>query len=283
MPPQPRQQQTPPVPGLSEEGKRFLADLGLDLTGGGSSPGAVDKNTPVVYYGPGKPKSVYRTKKIDGQDELVHSGRSSGGGDRTKTLDEANDDFYRMTPAQLRDFQDRILAAGIVDAGSIRMGDYDDTTFKVWANINSRAASFYRVDQKRTPSEVLDMITTANQAAGFGDAAVEVEPGAVTQITPGETLAQQVQQAARARLGRRLRDSEVQRFVSLYQELERNANSKVVDARRHAQDGVSSEVVAGPSMDAAAADYVDDNFATEAAGQDTFGYYEALRQLVGGA
>lgn len=279
MPPQPRQQQAPP--GLPDEAKTFLAGLGIDLsqTGGAADSGPT---SPPVYFGAGSPKPIYRKKQIDGVYEPVSAGRSSPGGDDLKSLDDANDDFYRLNDQELAAFQDRILSAGIVDEDSIVYGDYDDTTLKVWANINERAARFYKVGQKRTPSEVLDMIEAANRAAGMTPD-TDVDPGAVTSVTPGDTLEQQVQQAASQRLRRKLKPSEVQKFIAVYQGMERSANSQQVAASRAAQDGVSSEVTSGPSMDASALGYVDNTFATEAAGQDVSSYFETLKQMVGGS
>lgn len=279
MPPQPRQQQAPP--GLPDEAKAFLAGLGIDLsqTGGAAASGPT---SPPVYFGAGSAKPIYRKKQIDGVYEPVSAGRSSPGGDDVKSLDDANDDFYRLNDQELAAFQDRILSAGIVDEGSIVYGDYDDTTLKVWANINERAARFYKVGQKRTPSEVLDMIEAANRAAGMTPD-TDVDPGAVTSVTPGDTLEQQVQQAASQRLRRKLKPSEVQKFIAVYQGMERSANSQQVAASRAARDGVSSEVTSGPSMDASALGYVDNTFATEAAGQDVSSYFETLKQMVGGS
>lgn len=280
MPPQPRQQQAP-LPELPDEAKTFLAGLGIDLSGGAAA-GSDGPTSPPVYFGAGSPKPIYRKKQIDGVYEPVSAGRSTPGGDDLKSLDDANDDFYRLNEQQLAAFQDRILSAGIVDEDSIVYGDYDDTTLKVWANINERAARFYKVGQKRTPSEVLDMIEAANRAAGMTPD-TDVDPGAVTSVTPGDTLEQQVQQAASQRLRRKLKPSEVQKFIAVYQGMERSANSQQVAASRAAQDGVSSEVTSGPSMDASALGYVDNTFATEAAGQDVSSYFETLKQMVGGS
>jgi hypothetical protein len=280
MPPQPRQQQAPMPPDISPETEMLLAGLGVDLSAG-TPTGGLDPNTPMVYFGAGQDEPVYRKKQVDGKYEPFRVG-SKRGADQAKTLDDADDDFYRMSAQQLQEFQNRIINAGIVDAESIRMGDYDEATQRVWQGINQRAAGFYKVGQKRTPSEVLDMIEAANRAAGFTPEQ-QVEPGSVSQVTPGETLEQQVQQAARARLRRKLRPAEVQKFIALYQGLERGANSQAALAQANAQAGVDGEILRGPSMDASALGFVEDNFATEAAGQDVSGYFDALRQMVGGA
>lgn len=281
MPPQPRQQQAPAPPGLPAEAQKFLSDLGIDLSKGASSASSGPVSPP-VYFGVGGREPVYRRKQIDGVYEPVSAGRSTGGDDKTKSLDDANDDFYRLSSEELAAFQDRIVGAGIVDREQIVAGDYDDMTLKVWSNINSRAASFYKVGQKRTPAEVLDMIEAANRNAGFSLDG-QVQQGAVTEVTPGATLEQQVQQAAQQRLNRKLKPSEVQKFIAVFQGMERGANSETVGARRAADGGADVEVTGGPSMDASALGFIDDNFATEAAGQDTYGYLQALKQLVGDA
>mgnify|MGYP000745879494 CR=1 FL=1 len=257
--------------GMSDEAAQKLAALGIDLSG--PSGGESGPTSPPVYFGTGK------RKRLPGREE---KSLTTPGGDDVKSLDDANDDFYRLNDQELAAFQDRILSAGIVDEDSIVYGDYDDTTLKVWANINERAARFYKVGQKRTPSEVLDMIEAANRAAGMTPD-TDVDPGAVTSVTPGDTLEQQVQQAASQRLRRKLKPSEVQKFIAVYQGMERSANSQQVAASRAAQDGVSSEVTSGPSMDASALGYVDNTFATEAAGQDVSSYFETLKQMVGGS
>lgn len=116
---------------------------------------------------------------------------------------------------------------------------------------------------------------------GSGGRGRRDEAGVVTQVANPVTLEQQVQQAALSRLGRKLRGGEVQRFITVYQSLERGANTDSVAAQEQAQEGLGGEVTAGPSMDASALDYIDDRFATEAASQDTYGYFEALKSLVG--
>jgi hypothetical protein len=266
-------------PDLPPDAKELFAQTGVDLSAGAPT-GGLDPNTPMVYIGAGADEPVYRKKLIDGKYEPFRVG-SKKTADKSKTLDEADDDFYRMSVEQLQEFQNRIVEAGIVSADSIRMGDYDEATQRVWQGINQRAASFYKVGQKRTPAEVLDMIESANRAAGFTPDQ-QVDPGSVTSVTPGATLEQQVQQAARDRLRRKLRPSEVREFVAVYQGIERGANGQALLARANAEAGTDTEVVGGPSMDVAAIGFVEGNFATEAASQDVSGYFEALRQMVGG-
>lgn len=241
---------------------------------GGGTTTAVDPKDPPVFFG------ETRKYRADG-DVLRHRGGKEYGGITTKPLTAANAAFYEMTEQQLETFQRRLVGAGILDPDKVRYGDYDDDTYSAFAAINERTAKFNAVGKKVTPNDVLGMIERAYVAGG--GAPVETEPGRITPATSSLTLEEQVQQAARAQLGRKLKSSEVSKFVSIYQGMEGTfqATASAMEDEA-AASGQNASIQQIPSADVAASQYIESNFAQEAAGQDAYGYLGALRNLLGG-
>lgn len=122
------------------------------LSGGFSAP---DKAGPLVYYGGGG------KQRADGDVGRMYGGKPVGQGAKTKTLEESNAEFYKMTEKQLIELQRRLVAAGILDPNKVRIGQYDDETYQAYSALNERAAKFYAVGRKITPSDVLNMVGAA--------------------------------------------------------------------------------------------------------------------------
>ncbi len=171
------------------------------------------------------------------------------------------------------------MNAGILDGEKVRWGDYDDDTYSAFEAINERAARFYAVGRKVTPNDVLGMIEDAYVPPAEDPA--DVRPGSVSQVQDATTLEQTVQATARSRLGRKLSSSEAQRFVAVYQAMQRGANNTALGVDATIEAGGNAEFIGAPSAGAAADQFIDGEFAQEEAGQSTLGYLDALKGMMG--
>lgn len=255
---------------------KIAASLGVDLNSLGSSTPAADPNNPPVFMG----ETSSREYRADG-DVLRHRGGTKYGGTSTtiKGLKEANAAFYEMSEQDVAVLQRRLVGAGILDADKVRYGDYDDDTYSAFAAINERAARFTAVGKKLTPNDVLGMIERSFIASG---GSVEpVAPGEVTATTDALSLEERVQEVARRDLGRKLRPSEIDKFATLYQGIERTFNATAASMQdTAAATGQDASIERIPSADVAAEQFVQANYAQEAAGQDAYGYLAVLRDML---
>lgn len=275
MPPKPRIDPSDPFAGLEELGQE-------------SAPSSANRENGKYYGVPDDYVSIGapRTPVSRSPNAIDYAAQPRVSMPRYQT---ASDDDRRLLmnlgPEAVRSVQMALAEVGLIKPNSTyRIGVVDSTTRNAFADLLGYANQ-----------EGLDWKTALVKYAGEGGMqgdgdvvgasadgeSLGVEAGVVTDVANPVTLEQQVQQAALSRLGRKLRSREVERFITVYQSLERGSNSDVVAAQQQAQEGVSGEVTAGPSMDASALNYIDDTFATEAASQDTYGYFDALKQLVG--
>lgn len=274
MPGPMRSQQTPGGGELARLAQSWGIDV-ASLGAGGAAAGA-DPKDPPVYFGSGPREVRYPASPRFKPDKPRIA-------DITKSLSQANAGFYELSESDLTKLQRRLVAAGILDPKRTRFGDYDDDTYSAYAAINERTARFNAVGKKFTPNDVLGMIEKSAIASGIGQGAAEqVEPGRVSETTNRLTLEQQVQAAARQNLGRKLKASEVSKFVTLFQGVEASRNARLASAEDAVQAGADVTVESPVGPDAAAERYVETNFAQEAAGQDAYGYLGALRDLLAG-
>lgn len=276
--PLPQRQSAGPVPGASAPGLapstlQTLAGLGIDpgmiagLVGGAST---ADPDDPDVYLGP------------DGaRPPLVSKGRTS-------KLSALNAKFYALSPSELIAFQRRMAAAGLLK--NPRYGDFDEDSYSLWSGINERAARFHAVGVKRTPNDVMDMVTAAAASTPEAESAT---PGDVERLVSPLDLESQIQTAARSRLNRKMTPKQVADFLAVYDGIQRRDIAQTRLASDIAQpvegadgqevDGRDSVITAAPSPGAAADQFIDSGFAQEAAGQDSYRYLQALQQMLGGS
>lgn len=276
MPPKPRIDPSDPFAGLEELGQE-------------SKPSSTNREDGKFYGVPDDYVSIGapRTPVSRSPNAIDYAAQPRVSAPRYQT---ASDDDRRLLmnlgPEAVRSVQMALAEVGLIKPNSAyRVGVVDNTTRNAFADLLGYANQ-EGLDWKTALVKYAGdggMQGDGDVVGGIGGGGEPAEAGVVTDVANPITLEQQVQQAALSRLGRKLRGGEVQRFITVYQSLERGSNSDVVVAQQQAQGGVSSEVTAGPSMDASALDYVDDTFATEAASQDTYGYFEALKSLVGEA
>jgi hypothetical protein len=275
--------------------RELARGLGVDMsTLGGSAPGPDPKDPPVFFgsktvesSGPRYQQNDPKWKPDQRRPVITQSDpkwkpskpRNPVPQDDVKRLSEANAAFYEMEETQVVDLQRRLVAAGILDPDRVRYGDYDDDTYSAFAAINERTAKFNAVGKKLTPNDVLSMIQ--HSFVTSGGSVEPVEPGDVSATTDALTLEERVQSAARQNLGRKLRPSEVSKFVALYQGVETSFNAKATAAQKAAQAGADVMLERAPSADVAAQRYLESGFAQEAGGLAAYGYLEVLRGMLG--
>ena len=174
--------------------------------------------------------------------------------------------------AQLQRMMD---AAGVFRGATYRLGVWDATSQRAYQTV-LEYANVAGIDV----NEALDELVASPQKTATPETP---DPGSIDKVSAPMTLEAQVQQAAQQRLGRKLRKSEVSKFVALYQGLERKDNAAFRSAQDTAKTGKDVELVQqAPGADVAAEDFVGEQFGQEAAAQDAYGYFDALKNLLGG-
>lgn len=289
---------TPGHQGYDENTIKLARAYGLDpasvLGGGGGVASRPDE--PTVYFGSRQVESSgprYQQNdpkwKPDGRRKVLTQSdpkwkptgfRNPVDEDDVKSLSAANAAFYEMEENEVAALQQRLIRAGILDAKTTRLGQYDDDTYEAFSAINERTARFNAVGKKFTPSDVLAMIE--RNAPPLEGEEAEQRQGRVMLVSNPLALEEQVQQAARTELGRKLRPNEVKKFVSLYQGMEGGTNKRAAAAADRADAGGDTVLQEPISPGSAANQFIESDFAQEAAGQDAYGYLGALRNLIGG-
>lgn len=184
-----------------------------------------------------------------------------------------------LSPERIAQLQAQLARAGLYGSKKAiyRLGIWDDATQNAYAKVLS-----YANQSGLDVNGAVDSLIAHPMPTDPADKE-PVEPGKISKLTDAPTLEAQVQAAAEKRLGRRLRSSELTKFVSLYQGLERKDNTTYAKAQDAAVEGKDTEITSTvPSADVAAEDFVVDNNGQEAASQDAYGYFDALKGLLGG-
>lgn len=263
----------------------------FDLSGLGEEP---EDTSPVrpkgKYYGDIADDYLApdrRTPYTRSPDSRLLPSDQPGQGYRQPVYKTANDEDFRllqgMGPEALADLQEAMGSLGLIKAtATYRRGVVDTTTRKAFQQILGYANQNGFDDWRQA------IASYAQSSAVRGDGTVvgpggaqQVEQGNVTQLTDAVTLEQQVQQSAQQRLGRKLRKSEVSRFVSIYNGIERKEAQGRFGAQDVAAEGQDMTITGAPSVGAATEEFIDNSFAQEEAGQSTLGYLDALKGLVG--
>lgn len=206
--------------------------------------------------------------------------RGIGAAPREPYFDGAEFGPRSLSPETRARLQSAMAQAGLIgENDTYRLGVWDETSTKAYKKVLAYANQG-GIDADTALDELLQsQMYDMNGLAG----GLEPDPGRVTSTTSSLTLEAQVQAAAQARLGRKLRAGEVSKFAAIYQGMEGGFNSKVSSMQdQAAATGQDASVEEIPSADVAADQYIDSNFAQEEAGQSTSGYLDALRGLLGG-
>jgi hypothetical protein len=202
---------------------------------------------------------------------------------------------YRMralSPERIAALQSQLARAGLIGPKqTFRVGVWDEVSAAAYRKVLAYANQG-GIDEDSALND-LQFDAASNRgvlmrgdgavAGGSGSAAPKApEPGNVTRLTSGTSLEEQIQQAARNRLGRKLRKSEVSRFVSIYHGIEKEDSAALNAADDQVQAGADVTITEAPTPDTAASQFMDHNYAQEEAGNKAFGYLQAIQNLVGG-
>jgi hypothetical protein len=131
-------------------------------------------------------------------------------------------EFYALEGDQLLDLQRSLYAAGFmgdVDIADVYWGQHDEESFSAWARAVGRAARYFAVGEELT---VDDVIRTAarERLGGLGEGAGTGQQRVVHLADPA-ALAQLLDTAATAVLGRRATAGQQQMFVGVIHRLQR--------------------------------------------------------------
>lgn len=206
-------------------------------------------------------------------------------------FETANDEDFRLLqnlgPERLAEVQEALGVVGLIKRNATyRRGVIDTTTRKAFQQILGYANQNGFDDWREAFADYARGSTVKGDGTlvgpgGPGGGSEQVEQGDVVQLTDAVSLEQQVQQSAQQRLGRKLRKSEVERFVSVYNGIERKEAGSRFAAQDAAGMGADSTIMGIPGAGAASEQFIDNGFAQEEAGQSTLGYLDALKGLVG--
>lgn len=241
----------------------------------------------VETAGPGKPIGIPETF-VPYVKPYVPSGRVSPDQAERRAMGAVPRDPYydgseyaprSLSPETRARLQQAMAQAGLIgDNDTYRLGVWDETSSKAYKKVLAYANQG-GLDADTALQELLAQQYDINGLP----TGLEQDPGRVTATTSALTLEAQVQQAAQSRLGRRLKASEVSKFVSVFQGMEGSFNTSASAMQDEAaSSGQDASIESIPSADVAADQFIDSNHAQEAAGQDAYGYLGALRDLLGG-
>lgn len=207
--------------------------------------------------------------------------RSPGRGAAQPYYDGAEFGPRTLSPEARARIQSAMAQAGLIGKNdTFRVGVWDETSAKAYKKVLA-----YANQGGIMAEDALQELLDAPQMDGDGSVGGELqqEPGKVSSTTSAVSLEEQMQQAARSRLGRKLRSNEIAKFVSIYQGMETGFNSKANAMQDEAAvSGEDASIEEIPGIDAASSQFIDANYAQEEAEQSSYGYLEALKNLVGG-
>lgn len=127
----------------------LMQSLGIDPSALGGGAG-IDTSPPVFM---GRvaipPRRSARTR--EGDPAFTRSTE-----DDVRPSDDAYLDIYRWDDDRLREFQQNLVTAGILDPRQVRVGVRDSSTVQSWQMLVDEAAAYYMTGQNRTPFDVLD-------------------------------------------------------------------------------------------------------------------------------
>jgi hypothetical protein len=211
-------------------------------------------------------------------------GKSLAGHDTVSdsvSVQQAAMSLYGMSRDEIRALQDQLVSAGYMSQRDVSTpGLVDGATAKAYGDLLQDTSAYNAAGNPVTIGGLLGQRGTARAAVGLGDTGTT--NGRVQQLTPGLDLETQAQQVAASRYGRKLRPSELQKFVTIYHGLEGAQNASLLTADTAAQAGKNTTVTGASSVGAAATSYLDTLHPAEAAAHDVAGQFGNLLDLLRG-
>jgi hypothetical protein len=185
------------------------------------------------------------------------------------TITQANANLYKLTDAQIGQFQERIISAGIADPKKIIPGFPDDETVGAWVKLNEDSAKFLLAGRNVTPDDVLDMIGQANPQAvtgaaaaggGFVDPLLDIAQQQRRTMLGFDTNLNQyrrsdpanirvtAEQAFQKAIGRKPRKNEMDRFLNAFMVAEKSAQETVFSASDALEGEARGRAIEAASM-----------------------------------
>lgn len=203
-------------------------------------------------------------------------------GMQSATVQQAAMSLYGLSTDEIKTLQGQLVAGGFMSSKDITTpGMVDGATAKAYGDLLQNTSAMNMAGNASSISDVLSQAGAARAAAGLTDVG-NTANGHVQQITPGLDLIDQVQQAAHAEYGRKLKPAEAQKFVALYHRMEGSQNSQMLAASTAAQGGTNSTVVGAPTASTSATAFVDDLHPAEAQAHSVAGQFGNLLDLLKG-
>lgn len=190
-------------------------------------------------------------------------------------------DFYKMDPASLSSLQQRLLAGGFypgdVEAEDLALGTHDEDTLKAYERAVTRAAAFHEADEDVTLDDVIDKAIAAN--AGKKKKGRERAP-LVVELSDPEDVRRGIEAVARKAIGRKLSDTEREKYVGLWHAIQTQTQKAAYSA---AETG--GTITQAPSFEAFAAARIAKEYGVEAGAVDIAEqgneFFDLLREVGG--
>jgi hypothetical protein len=259
---------------------------------------AGSSDDPMVYIGPGAPRSPYAGKELPGGERIGDAGT----GPRERPLSDVQQDIYRMSPRERQKWADLLVANGIIEEGNFNFEDL----VGAWAAATEGAANLYSIGgHKVTPTGYVKMMSAGmsggSAAAPFDGkdkfSTTETVNSTNTDLsTKGEARAI-IREAFQSELGRDPTRRESRAFFRALRKAEKRHPSRTTGTRSSSgvqtrqengnsqttstqNDNTTTRGGVGPEFDA---NYVDDRYDSEMDSRRTAtDYYAALLDLAGG-
>lgn len=191
-----------------------------------------------------------------------------------------------LSPEARWKLQQRMAAAGVIGPKQVfRRGVWDETTAKAFRDVlsfaNQNGVEYDdALDQLTARGGLGQQVNGAGQTVG-GAAAQQVKPGHQTTLTAPLDLEAQVQSAAQARLGRKLRKNEISKFISIYHGLETKTSATMAASNDREALGQNTTVTTAPNVAPAADNFIDTNMGAEAGAHDVSTAFDTFKKLIG--
>lgn len=187
-----------------------------------------------------------------------------------------------MPPAQLKQYQEKMLAAGMyrssVQAKDIAFGTRDQYTLEAWQNTVLTAAQYTAAGSKLTFDQVLNSfaesgagLVAASGGGGGGGGAAAYQP---TQLTDPASLRQMADQISGKLIGRRLTDKEKEALVS---RIHGDETKYSADVRGQAA------TLTNPDPQARMIENIQQDFQPEYQATNVANTYDMFSQIIGGS
>jgi hypothetical protein len=220
----------------------------------------------------------------DGENGRPETSTFTGSTPVTSTVDQAALALFGMSKGpngQVAQLQQKLKAAGYLT--KIRTpGMPDDDTARAYGDLLQQVSASNQAGDPITVDEFLQKSTVAGLQAAASDAAagVGVPNGLSLHTSNPMDISETAQAVAQRDLGRKLNPKELQKFVSVYQGIEAHKNAQAVSAVPTIVAGGNVTTQDAPSVEAAADNYAQTNYAGEYGAANVANTFDTFRKLI---